>query len=316
MKNFRNYIFAYLLSTSVAGIAFTGWNMTAAQAAPPTQVAVIVNGNAITNYDIERRMAFLRLQRHNGNLSKLAREELVDEMLRRVEMKSRNINVSDGEVNRAFADFAERNNMSEAQLSQMLNQTGVTPEHFKSYIRVQMGWGRLVSARFRAEGMVSEEEAVQRMLKNGGVKPTANEYRLQQVIFVVPQNRRSTIFDKRRQEANSFRSRIHGCDNLHKLAKGMIDVTIRDLGRILEPQIPVEWEKSVKATPPGKATPIQNTTRGVEFLMVCSVRKVSDDRVAQLVFSIQDSHSGAQKAALLEKEYMKELRNKARIHSL
>lgn len=316
MKRFKNYLFACVLFVSAMGIVPASWNMSVAQAASGTQVAIIVNGNAITNYDIERRAAFLRLQRRNGNLSKLAREDLVDEMLRRVETKRRNISVSDGEVNRAFADFAERNNMTTSQLAQMLNQAGVTPEHFKSYIRAQMGWGRLVSTRFRAEGMITEEEAVQRMLKNGGVKPTANEYRLQQVIFVVPQNRRSAILDRRRQEANAFRSKVRGCNNLHQQTKGMIDVTIRDLGRILEPQIPGEWERGVKATPANKATPIQNTGRGVEFLVVCSIRKVSDDRVAQLVFSIQDSHLGAEKAARLEKKYMKELRDKARIQNL
>jgi len=316
MKKYRNHLLAGLLSVIAAGLVFDGSSVTTAMAAPGTQVAVIVNGNAITNYDISRRAAFLRLQRRNGNLNKLAREELVDEMLRRIEMKKRNINVSDGEVNRAFADFAERNRMTEAQLAEMLNQAGVTAQHFKSYIRVQMGWGRLVSMRFRAEGMVSEEEAVQRMLKNGGVKPTANEYRLQQVIFVVPKNRRAAIIGKRRQEANALRSRVHGCNNLHQLTKGMLDVTIRDLGRILGPQIPAEWEKAVKATAPNRATPTINTQRGVEFLVICSVNKVSDDRVAQLVFSIQDSHAGAKKAAMLEKKYMKELRDKARIQNL
>jgi len=315
MRKFRNHLFTCLFSACAAGIVFSSGNIPVAQAASGTQVAVIVNGNPITNYDIARRLAFLQLQRHSSNLNRLAREELVEEMLRRVEIKKRNIDVSDGEVNRAFSDFAERNNMTEAQLSQMLNQAGVTPEHFKSYIRTQMGWGRLVSARFRAEGMVSEEEAVLRMLKNGGVKPTTNEYRLQQVIFVVPASHRSAIFDKRRQEAAAFRSRVRGCENLRQQAKGMIDVTIRDLGRILGPQLPAEWNRSVLATPVGETTPVQSTVHGLEFLIVCSIRKVSDDRVAQLVFSIQDSHSSAQKATMLEKKYMKELRDKARIQN-
>ncbi len=92
-------------------------------------------------------------------------------MLKRIEMKSRGINISDKEVDDAYAGFASRNKMTLAQLNQVMNQSGVTPEHFKKYIMVQMGWGRLVSARFRATGMVSEQEAVQRMLKNGGRSP-------------------------------------------------------------------------------------------------------------------------------------------------
>ncbi|RCL04033.1 MAG: peptidyl-prolyl cis-trans isomerase SurA [Candidatus Tokpelaia sp. JSC189] len=310
MKKFGSYLSGYLLFASVMSIVL------AVQAASGTQVAIIVNGNAITNYDIERRAAFLRLQKRSGDLAGPAREELIDETLRRIETKKHNISVSVEEINRAFADFAERNNMTTSQLAKMLNQEGVTAEHFKSYIQTQMGWERLISARFHAEGMVTEEEAVQRMLKNGGVKPKTNEYHLQQVIFVVPKNRRSVILDRRRQEANAFRNKVSGCNDLYKKNKGMIDVTIRDLGRILEPQIPNKWKKHVKVTPIKRATSVQNTEHGVEFLIVCSIRKVSNDRVAQLIFSIQDSHWDTEKAARLEKKYMKELRDKARIQNL
>src|SRR5690606_23255147 len=140
-----------------------------------TEVKVIVSGNAITTGDIQRRAAFLKLQRRGGNLNQIAREELTEEMLKRVEMKTRGINISDQEVEQAYSGFASRNNMSVAQLNQLMNQAGITPQHFKNYIMVQMGWGRLISARFRATGMITEQEAVQRMLKDGGKKPVATE---------------------------------------------------------------------------------------------------------------------------------------------
>jgi len=244
MKKIRSYLFTclLLLPTSVVSIIS---NLNTALAQAVVQVAVIVNGNAITNYDINRRMAFLRLQgRDDGHLDKLARKELIEEMLRRIELNRHNITVNDAMVNGAFSEFAAHNHMTETQLAQMLDQERVTPEHFKSYIRVQIGWGHLVGSRFRAEGIISEEEAVQRMLQNGGLKPAVNEYRMQQIIFVIPLKHRSSLLDKRRHEANSFRRKIRGCESLRQQAKGMIDMTIRDLGRILEPQIPSEWEKS------------------------------------------------------------------------
>jgi len=283
-----------------------------------TTVALIVNGNAITNYDVQRRIAFLRLQHRTGNLSQIAKDELTDEMLKRIEMKRRNISVSDADVSQAYAGFAQRNKMTVDQLSDMLDQAGVTADHFKTYIMVQMGWGRLVSARYRAEnggtGLMSEQEAVQRMIKNGGVKPVANEYQLQQVIFVVPDNRRAAILGKRRQEANALRARFKSCDTTRSLTKGILDVTVRDIGRILEQQLPAEWEKQVKATSAGHMTTPIDTKRGVEVLAVCAIRKVSDDRVAQLVFTLQDRKSGGEKAAEnLDKKYLKELRASARI---
>ncbi len=314
-------MFARPLIASMLGavVCLTALGTVAAPAfaAGESEVKIIVSGNAITNSDIQHRMAFLKLQRKSGNLNKLAREELTDEMLKRIEMKSRGINISDKEVNDAYAGFATRNKMSVTQLNQVMNQSGVTPDHFKKYIMVQMGWGRLVSARFRATGMVSEQEAVQRMLKDGGKKPVATEYHLQQVIFVVPASKRSpALLAKRRQEANALRSRFQNCNSTRQQAKGILDVTVRDLGRIIEQQLPGDWSKDIKATAVNRTTPPHDTEKGVEFLAVCSTRQVSDDRVAQLVFSMEgaDSPAGQEKKAdELSKKYVQELREKATI---
>lgn len=315
---FARPLFASMLGAAVCLTALgTAATFNPAFADGGTEVKVIVSGNAITSGDIQRRVAFLKLQRRSGNLAQMAREELTEEMLKRVEMKTRNISVSDQEVDNAYAGFATRNKMSVAQLNQIMNQSGITPDHFKKYIMVQMGWGRLVSARFRATGMVSEQDAVQRMLKDGGKKPVATEYHLQQVIFVVPASKRSpALLAQRRQQANGLRSQFKNCNTTRQQAKGMIDVTVRDLGRIIEQQLPGEWSKDVKAAGSGRTTPPHDTEKGVEFLAVCSTRQVSDDRVAQLVFSMEgtDSEAGQEKKAEeMSKKYIQELREKATI---
>lgn len=319
--NFKNKFFAVMLAGTVGifganGLAEIGLPSLISQA-HAAQVKVIVNSNPITTVDIANRVAFLKLQQRKGNLNKLAQDELVEEMLKRVEMKTRGINISDQEVDAAYAGFASRNNMSTAQLTQIMNQSGITPKHFKTFIMVQMGWGRAVNARFRADGIVSEQDAVQRMLQQGGKKPSATEYTLQQVIFVVPNSKRSpATLSKRRQEANAFRTKVNDCSTTRQKTKGLMDVTVRDLGRVLEQELPDEWSKQVKAIGAGKTTPAQDTDKGVEFLTVCSTRQISDDRVAQLVFSLDgDGKPGGQdqKAEEISKKYVKELRDKARI---
>lgn len=314
MVRIKSRFFVYIMSV-VLSTSFMSTQMAFSQATTPssTTVAMVVNGNPITNLDIQQRIAFLRIQKKGGNLDEVARQELTDEMLKRVEMKRRNIDVSLRDVNAAYDNFAEKNNMSPQQMGQMLTQAGLTPEHFKAYIMVQMGWGRLVSSRFQAQGMVSEQDAVQRMLKNGGKKPSANEYLLKSVIFVVPANRRGALLNQRRNEANTLRARINGCDSVDTLVKGKIDITVRSLGRILEQQLPDAWERYVKATPAGKATQVRETPLGLEFLTVCSIKKVNNDRVAQLVYSIQDNSNNQTKAEQLDKKYLSELRKTARI---
>lgn len=276
-----------------------------------TEIAATVNDEVVTTYDIARRTAFLRLQRQSGNLRAKATDELIEEALKRDAMRRTGIRIPDSMVDRAFNNFASGNNLSTGQLTQVLNQSGVTAAHFREFIRTQIGWGQTVQARSPGSNrMLSEQEVVAKMLEQGGQKPTSTEYLLQQVVFVVPQNQRSQRMRTRRTEATNMRSRVNGCDNLVPLARELRDVTVRDLGRVLELELPREWAQDVSGLQGGETTRVKDTERGVEFLVVCRARSVSDDRVAQLEFSTQalEDDGGDQGAKLLE-----ELREQARI---
>ena len=284
----------------------------AAQAAG--DIKVIVNKVPITSSDIAHRVAFLKLQRKKGNLSAQATDEMIDEQLKRAEMRRVGITIPDKAVNDAYVRFASGNKMKPSQLDQVLNQSGVTPKHFKEFIRLQMGWGQTVGARFRATGRVSEQEAVRKMMeKGGGVKASATEYLLQQVIFVVPAAKRGAILGARKREAEAMRSRYTGCDTTVAFAKGLKDVTVRNLGRVLAPELPPEWAESIKKTQQGGATAVRETDRGVEFIGICRAREVSDDKVSQLLLLSGETGDSNKAAEELDKKYVQELREKAQI---
>ncbi|MBX3595987.1 MAG: peptidylprolyl isomerase [Rhizobiaceae bacterium] len=279
-----------------------------------SEIKYVVNGDPVTSYDIDRRAAFLRLQRAKGNLKQQASDQMIEQALKRAEMKRMKINITDKAVDDAYERFATNNKMTLQQLDTIMNKSGVTKAHFKEFIRAQMGWGQVVSARAggKSGGRVTEQEAVRRMLQQGGAKPRATEYMLQQVIFVVPAKERGKLAARRR-EAEAMRARFSGCNASRALAKGLIDVTVRDLGRVLEPQLPNEWAESIKATSAGGATQVRETERGVEFIGICSAREVSDDRVAQMIFQKEDSAGGGAGGDELANKYLKELRDKAKI---
>ncbi|MEQ1953204.1 peptidylprolyl isomerase [Mesorhizobium yinganensis] len=276
-----------------------------------SEIKFVVNGVPVTDYDIQRRAAFLKLQRKKGNLTQLAGDEMVDQTLKRAETARLGIKVPDDAVNAAYARFAKSNKMTTAQLNGVLDKAGVTAPHFKEYIRTQLGWNQALSSRYKAQGgTMSEQDVVRRMLEKGGNKPSATEYMLQQVIFVVPASERGSI-GKRKKEAEAMRQRFTGCDSTREFAKGLIDVTVRDLGRVLAPELPTEWAEQIKATKIGGATPVRETDRGVEFIGICRTREVSDDRVAKSVFQAEGSEED--QAGELDKKYTAELRERAKI---
>jgi peptidyl-prolyl cis-trans isomerase SurA len=282
--------------------------------AQASKIEYTVNRQPLTSYDIDRRVAFFRLQQRKGG-REAAAQDMINQMLRNQEAARQGITIGEQQINDAYANFAKSNKLTVAQLDQILSQAGVTKQHFREFIKSQMSWGQALQRRFQSRSRMSEQEAVQRMLKDGGRKPSAKEYLLQQVIFVVPERERGKLMAKRMREAEAMRGRINGCDGTMELAKTVLDVSVRNLGRVLELELPPEWKDSILATQPGKATKARQTERGVEILTVCSVREVSDDRVAQLVFQ-QDGKSDDERAAEMDKTYLEEVRKRAQIVKL
>ncbi|WP_127597533.1 MULTISPECIES: peptidylprolyl isomerase [Nitratireductor] len=275
--------------------------------AQASEIRYIVNNVPVTSYDIARRKAFLRLQRRSANAS----DEMIEQTLKNIEINRLNIRVPDADVDAAYGRFASGNKLSKSQLDQIMAQSGVTKSHFKDFIRSQIGWNRALGARFRATERLTEQDAAHRMLQDGGNKPTATEYMLQQVIFVIPSAERKSLLSRRKKEANAMRGRFNNCQNTREFAKGLVDVTVRDLGRVIAPELPPDWKSLILETKPGQATKIRETERGVEFIGICSTREISDDRVAQMVFENEGELD--KKAAELSEKYLKELREKASI---
>ncbi len=286
-------------------------NPIAASAQSTSGVAAVVNRTPITTADVARRAAFLRLQRQKSD-TKIARDQLIEETLKRQEIARVKMSVSTEDVDRSFARFASSNKMSPAQLTQILAQAGVTAEHFKSYIAVQMSWPRLLNARYGGGNRMSSQELVTRMMERKE-KPVTTEYFLKQIIFVVPAAKRNAILNKRKSEAEASRSKFPGCDQAKEFAATMLDVSVRDLGRVLAPNLPDDWKPLIENAKNG-TTGARVTDRGIEFLAICDQRQVSDDLAAEAVFRAEDlgkaEKSGEDPNS---KKYLDELRTKAQI---
>ena len=75
--------------------------------AAASEIKVIVNNIPITTYDIQRRAAFLKLQRRSGSLSALAETAMIDQTLQIAEAQRLGIKVSDEQVDAAYSNFAK-----------------------------------------------------------------------------------------------------------------------------------------------------------------------------------------------------------------
>ncbi|OLP58539.1 molecular chaperone SurA [Xaviernesmea oryzae] len=285
----------------------------ASHAAGGTGIAVVVNGSPITTGDVAKRVAFMRLQKATGGEA-AARQQLVDEVLKRQEVLRVGMSVSTDDVDAAVKRFAAGNKLTLPQLTMILDKAGVGLDHFKQYVAISMSWPRVVNARFGGGKRLSNEELVKRMQENGGKKPVTTEYFLQQIIFVIPEAKRNAILGKRQAEANASRSKFPGCEQSKVFAATMLDVSVRNLGRMVSQELPPEWKPLIEKTEEGRVTESRVTDKGVEYLAVCRKREVSDDMAAEIVFRAEDLESkkkGDEDPNAVR--YIEELRKKAQI---
>nr|WP_272210977.1 hypothetical protein [Marinicella sp. W31]MDC2876886.1 hypothetical protein [Marinicella sp. W31] len=276
-------------------------------------IALIVNNVPITNDDIAKRRNLMRLMGTSGNLNEKAREAMIDQALKQSEIALRGMSVTQPEVDQSFASFANSNGMSVAQMSSILNQAGVGVDHFKFYIAVSMSWGQLLRARYGSETLLPEDEFIAQLeqAEKDGKKPETTEYLLKRIVFVVPEKERGSLLAKRKREAEASRSKFPGCDQAVTFAATMNDVTVLDLGRYLEPQLPAQW-KDVVVKAKGDTTSVITTPFGAEYVAICQRETADDDYAARLVLSAKED-SAEKDMDTESKTYMKELKDKAQI---
>lgn len=304
----RSSACASIRSAIVAGLLM----LAAEPASAASEIKVIVNKDPVTSFQIRQRAAFLKLRNVKGDPSSMATEELIDEALKKQEVRRRGIAVLDAAVEQAFQKFASDNKLTTAQLAQVLSRAGFSEKAFKDYIKVQMGWGQAVQASMRSTGgRLTEQEVVQRMLAQGGAKPSTTEYTLQQVIFVLPEAKRAALKNQRMKDANALRGRFRTCPESYEFAKGLRDVTIRELGRVAQPALPDRWKEEISKLDTGGTTAAKETERGIEYIAVCSTRTISDDNVAAMVFQTQDLEKSGKVGP--DAKLLKQLRDKAAI---
>jgi peptidyl-prolyl cis-trans isomerase SurA len=221
---------------------------------------------------------------------------------------------SNGEVNAAFNNFAAGNKTTAATMSTELNKLGVGADHFKEFIRAQISWNRVLSAKLRSETVQkSQGEAIFELRRAGEEKPETTEYQLQQIIFVIPEEKRKDLMKVRKSEALNFMQRFSGCDASFELAKTLTDVTVKSLGRVMQPELPQEWKDDVSATEVGKTTNPKETDKGVELIAVCSSKLTSDDRAAQIVNQAQTFEELGKQGSKAGDSFLSEIRKQATI---
>ena len=181
--------FSHRLSSLVLGCAASLVVMACAAPSHAQSVAVMVNGDPITNYDIEQRSKLNFLTTHKPADRQQVVNELIDEKLKIKEAKKYGVDPSASDIDQAFAPMSGRMRVSPEQLTKSLESQGIRPDTLKARIRADMVWTSLVRGRYKESLQVGEKDVAAAVQASGGDEKQegdAFEYKMQPIVLVVP----------------------------------------------------------------------------------------------------------------------------------
>jgi peptidyl-prolyl cis-trans isomerase SurA len=277
--------------------------------APPLHaqsVAVMVNGEAITNFDIEQRMKLSALSGQSANRQAVI-EELINEKVKIKEGKKFSVDPGGSEIDGAFASMSSRMRLSPDQLVTSLASKGIRPDTLRSRLKADMVWNALVRGRFKQSLQVGEKEVEAVVLSTGGDSNVeAFEYQMRPVVLVVPRGAGAGVAEARNKEAESLRTRIQSCDEANQTFKSMQNATIRDTVIKTSADLPPTLRELLDKTPIGHLTPPEVTRQGIEMVALCSRKPTKVDTPKKR--EVRDKMF-AEKFEAKSKSYLQEVRN-------
>lgn len=279
--------------------------------APAQSIAVMVNGEAITNFDIDQRTKLTTLSTQKTPTRQEVIDELINEKVKIKEGKKYGVDPGSTEVDSAFSSMGSRMRITSDQLVQSLAAKGVRPDTLKGRLKADMVWNAIVRGRFKQSLQVGDKEVDTAVQAEGGEGNTeAFEYQLRPLVLIVPRGAAPALTEARRKEADALRERVQTCEEAGSVFRSMQNSTIRDIVTKTSADIPPSLRELLDKTPVGHLTPPEITRQGVEMVALCSRKPTKVDTPKKR--EVRDKMFAARFEAK-SKAYLKEIRNAAMI---
>lgn len=163
------------------------------------KIFAVVNGDVITSRDMQDRVnAFvattqipINSQTKQMVIDKVL-EAAVDEKIKLQEAEKNGVEISPADLDKGMQNFAKANGVSMSKMRQMLKQAQVDEDVFKSQMKAEMAWTRLIQRKSAEAGQVSQGEI------NEALKSISRDIEIPKFMvseIVIPKKKASHIHD-------------------------------------------------------------------------------------------------------------------------
>jgi peptidyl-prolyl cis-trans isomerase SurA len=251
---------------------------------------VIVNGEVITQTDIDQRLALLAIANNTpipanevDRLRQQVLSNLIDETLQIQAAKAEEIEITDADIDKTVARVAGSAKQTPTQMAEYLKERGSSIRSIRRQIQGEIAWRRLQSKKIESGVSVGDEE-VQAVIDKLNKSKGAEEYRVGEIFLSANssndaevQANMGKIFSAL-QQGGSFVGYARQFSQSSSAAVG------GDLGWVRPEQLPDELANAVRQLKPGMISSPIHVPGGYSIVAVHDSRKIltSDPRSAVL----------------------------------
>src|SRR4051794_29444188 len=156
------------------------------------KATAIVNGEVITQSDIDQRLALLAIANGGGipadqmeALRQQVLRNLIDETLQIQAAKAEKITISDGDIDKTVERVAGQNNQNAEQLGAYLKAHGSSIKSIRRQINGELAWTRLQQKRIESTVSVGDDE-VKAVLDQLNASKGTEEYKVGEIYLSAP----------------------------------------------------------------------------------------------------------------------------------
>lgn len=263
-------------------------NKTKSKQGKLNKIAAIVNGDIITQYEVDKKMAI------NHQTKQQALDDLIDSILEIKLAQNNNIKISDIEINSIIANIAKNNNLSVAQLEEELRKTqGLTIKEYKEQLHDQIIVNKLEQQMFGKDIQISDKEIKQAMAEPIIIGQSSQEplYHVIDILIETPDNTAQAQLVSAKNTATKIISKLKHSNDEKTITSNLKDpIQYNDLSLRKLKELPDLFINHIKNMQIGQVTgPIQapnglHVLKLVEALGTQQKTTLTKDQARELVF--------------------------------
>lgn len=228
-------------------------------------------------------------------------EYLIDEKIIQSEIKRLNLSVTGDRVEAQIKEMARKNNVSEAEVANVIKQQGLTMEEYRRFLKDSIEKRSLMDSEIISKLRISDEDALNEYLKNNpNSRPSIDEFSVSHIFF----NPKKGGVEATIKRAETVLGKLRSGENFENLAQQFSEDPNFSaggaLGTFKSGEFLPEIEESISNLKVNETTPIVKSRMGFHIVKVTAKKLTTDPKFERAKDAI--------KAQLLENSFKRQLK--------